>query len=132
MAPNNSAPQATQPPNIMVTVGGLIICILVVYFSFVAINSLGLQEHTAIATVIDKGYRAAGKTYTTQKIGDRMMTIPQTTSEAYYLFLDIDGKKASYVVSSRDYNLTESGDQLEVKYVRKRITGGIQVTAITN
>lgn len=132
MTPMNPDSPAKQPTNIMVYVGGLIICILVVYFSFVAINSLGLEEQTVAAVVIGKGYRAAGKTYTTQKIGNRMMTIPHTTPEAYYLWLDIDGKKASYVVSSLEYNRIENGTQFKATYTRKRITGGIQVIAISN
>ena len=132
MTPMNPDSPAKQPTNIMVYVGGLIICVLIVYFSFAAVNSLGLEEQTAIAIVTGKGYHAAGKTYTTQKIGNRMMTIPHTTPEAYYLWLDIDGKKASYVVSNLEYNLIESGDQFMVTYTRKRITGGIKVVAITN
>ena len=131
MTAANPAPSTTSPTSIMIYVGGLIIAGLMVYFSFMAINGIGLKEKTAVATVTGKGYRAAGKTYTTQKIGNRMMTIPHVTPEAYYLLLDVEGKHASYVVSGQMYDRVDSGDRFNVRYVRKRITGGIQVTAFS-
>ena len=125
------APQVQQPTSIMFYVSGLVIAGLLVFFSLMVINSLGLREQTAMATVTGKGYRAAGKTYTTQKIGKRMMTIPRTAPEAYYLWLDIDGKKAAYVVSREMYDRIDSGDQFNARYVRKRLTRGIRVIAIS-
>lgn len=131
MTEPKSAPTQQQPTNIMVYVGGLVVAGLLVYFSFMAVNSFGLKEKTAEATVTGKGYRAAGKTYTTQKIGNRMLTVPQTTPEAYILELDVAGKPATCAVSRETYERVDAGDRVTAVYVRKRITGGTQVISIS-
>ncbi len=131
MTQPNSLPSVQQPTNIMVYLGALILAGFLVYFSFMATNSLGLKEETGPAVIISKGYRAAGKTYTTQKIGNRTLTIPQMTPEMYVLELDIEDKNAAFTVSRQMYDRLDAGDQINAVYRRKRITGGIQVVAIT-
>jgi hypothetical protein len=114
----------------MTYLGGFILAGFLVYFSFTATNSFGLKEQTGPAVIVGKGYHAAGKTYTTQKIGNRVMTLPQITPETYVLELDIEDKTTTFAVSKQIYDRLDVGNQINAVYQRKRITGGLQVVEI--
>jgi hypothetical protein len=111
-------------------VGGFILAGVLVYFGFTATNSLGLKERTGPAVIVDKAYHAAGKTYSTQKVGNRIMNLPQVTPEMYVLELEIEDKTAAFTVSKQTYDRLAAGDQIDAVYQRKRITGGLRVVAI--
>lgn len=130
MTPPTSSSPIPQAPHFMVYVGGFILAGLLVYFGFTATNSLGLKKRTGPAVIVNKSYHAAGKTYSTQKIGNRVMTIPQTTPEMYVLELKIEDRTTAFAVSKQNYDRLTAGDQINVVYQRKRITGGLRVVAI--
>lgn len=120
-----------KPTNIMVYIGGLMLAGILVYFGFTAVNSLGLKTQPATAQVISKGYREAGQTYTTQKVGNSVLTIPQSTPEMYLLELKINGETTHSAVARPIYDRLHAGDQVTVVFQRKRITRGIQVVSVS-
>lgn len=122
---------SAQPTNIMVYLGGLILVGFVIYFCFWAINNLGLSEQSGTATVIGKAFHPAGTTYTTQKVGDRMLTIPQSTAEMYLLALRIDEKETAFAAPKEIYDRLNDGARVQVIFKRKRITGGLQVISVS-
>ena len=117
----------SQSSNFMVILGGVIVAGVLIYSVFMAINNLGLQKKEGLATVVGKGYREAGRTYITQVVGKRTLTIPQTTPEMYILKLDIGGRQTEYAASRSLHNELNAGDKVRVAYQRKRITGSLQV-----
>ena len=131
MTDSNAVPATPKPTNIMLYIGGLMLAGILIYFSFTAMNSLGLKDRSATARVISKGYRQAGQTYITQKVGNRMLTLPQFTPEMYLLELEIQGKATSCAVAKTIYDRVTAGDQVTVVYQRKRITGGLQVLTVS-
>ena len=129
-----TGPQSVQmipkPGNIMLYVGGLMLAGLLVYFSFSAVNSMGLQNQSATARVIGKGFQEAGKTYVTQRVGNRMLTVPQVSPEMYLLELDVQGKTTSCAVAKAIYDRVNAGDPVSIVFHTKRITRGIQVLSV--
>ncbi len=119
--------QGSQPTNFMVIFGGIVVAGFLVYLIFMAANNFGLSEKKGTATILEKGYRQAGRTYITQVIGKRTMTIPQITPEMYILKLDINGRQAEFAASKSQYNALNAGDQVQMTYKHKRITGSMQV-----
>lgn len=122
---------STQPTNLMVYLGGIILAGFVIYFCFWAMNNLGLPEQSGTATVIGKAFHPAGKTYTTQKVGDRMLTVPQSTAEMYILALRIDEKETAFAAPKAIYDGLSDGARVNVIFKRKRLTGGLQVVSVT-
>jgi len=131
MTHSGDAPATPKPTNFMLYIGGLMIAGVLVYFSFTAVNTLGLKEQAAKARVISKGYQKAGKTYTTQKVGNRMLTVPQFTPEMYLLELEVENRATACAVGKTTYDRVSAGDQVSVMYRRKRITGGIQISSVS-
>jgi hypothetical protein len=119
-----------KPTNFMLYIGGLMFAGLLIYFAFTAVNSLGLKEQSATARVIVKDYKEAGSTYVTQKVGNRILTIPQSQAEMYLLGLDVQGKSSLCAVAKTVYDRLNIGDQVEVVFRRKRVTGSVEVLSV--
>ena len=119
-----------KPTNFMLYIGGLMLAGLLIYFTFTAVNSLGLKEQSAMARVIAKDYKEAGSTYVTQKVGNRILTIPQSQAEMYLLGLDVQGKSSACAVAKTVYDRLNIGDQVEVVFRRKRVTGSVEVLSV--
>jgi hypothetical protein len=127
MIDKTSTPAQVYASPFMIKVGVVMLVVVGLYFVFMAVNNLGLVDRHGIATVISKEYHDAGTTYTTQKIGNRMQTLPQTTPEMFILKLDVNGKITECAVDRRLYNSIDRGEQVKVVYKKKRILGGLQV-----
>jgi hypothetical protein len=100
------------------------------YYAFQGIDRFGLDIQHGEATVIDKEYRPAGQTYTTQVINGRTHQVPQATPEMFVLTLDVDGEEAQAPVERDVYNAVHAGDQVYVEFIRRRITGNPEVTEV--
>lgn len=116
--------------NIMAMIGGVILLLVVAYFGFQAIDSLGLEPQKASAVVVEKNYHAADKTYTTQYINKRTQVIPQVTPEAYLLTLDIDGEKVEGAVPKEIFDAVSISRTVEATYERRRMTGTLVITEV--
>lgn len=111
---------------------GLVIMVCVaVYFLFLAADGLALPSQTSTAKVVGKGYREAGQSYYTEIINGRPVAAPRTTPEAYVLKLTFDGHEAECPVSLVLYDATNDGDEVQVTYQRRRITGALKVMSVS-
>lgn len=122
---------AHQSANFMYIFGAIILVCVAIYFLFLAIDSLGLQEQKGTAKVTGKGYRQAGKTYITQIVANRPVVLPQVKPEMYILQLDIGGSKTECAVDKSLYEVINPEDQVQVIYQKRRILGKIQVLKVT-
>lgn len=120
-------PQGT----VMYKVGVVVIVLVALYGLFMALNTAGLSEQTASASVSGKAYKEPGKTYVTQVIAGRSYVRPQVTPEAYLINVTIDGKKATGQVDQSLFEELKEGDQVKVVYVKQRLTGSIQILRVS-
>ena len=127
----NSNPAPARSRNFMAILGGIILIGVALYYSFWAVNSLGLEDRSAIATVTGKEYHAPGTSYQAQNIGGRNYVRPLQTPEAYVLKLNLDNEETSAAVEKGLYDVLNPNDQVRVTYQRRRITGGLQVRQVT-
>lgn len=127
---NRSAHPTPGPPRAVYWMAAFIMLGAVGYYAFQGIDRFGLSVQHGEATVIDKEYRPAGQTYTTQVINGRTHQVPQATPEMFVLTLDVDGEEAQAPVARDQYNAIHAGDQVYVEFVRRRITGNPQVTEV--
>ncbi len=100
------------------------------YFLFMAVDGQAIGNTRGTATVVDKEYREAGRTYTTQIVGGQTRTIPRVTPEMYILKLEINGRKTEAAVAKSIYDAVNKGDKVQVVYRRRRITGALQVVDV--
>jgi hypothetical protein len=127
-----SVQNLTQHPNRFIYIFSIAVLVAVgIYYLYMAVDGLALQEQSGAGKVVGKDYRPPGRTYVTQVIAGRTTTLPQVTPEVYILKLDIGGKSTEYPVAKEFYNATNSGDQVRVSYKQRRITGALQVVSVS-
>ncbi len=119
-----------HPARFMLLFGGIILLAIISYYGFWAINSLGLEDLSAFAKVVDKEYRKEGKTYTTQIVGGRSLTRSQKTPEMYIVSFKFKGESIGGPVDKDLYQALKVGDTVEIIYRQQRITGGLQFVEI--
>jgi hypothetical protein len=115
----------------MVILGAIIVICVVFYFSFTSIDGFALGNRKGKASVVSKEYRETKQGYSTETIGGRTRTVPRVTPEMYVLKLKLDGKETEFAVEKGLYNAINVGDQVQVTYQRRRITGAIKIIEVT-
>jgi hypothetical protein len=113
-------------------VGLAVLVGVVLYFAFQAADGLALANQTTSAKVVAKGYREAGQSYYTEIIVRLPVAQPRVTPEMYVLKLALDGREVECPVSLVLYNATNNGDQVNVTYQRRRITGALKVLNVSH
>lgn len=119
------------PNRFILVFGGIVLAGVLLYYAFMAIDGMGLTDQQASGTVLGKEHRPPGRSYSTQIVGNRTLVVPQTTSDAYVLRLDIRGREAAALVDKDTYDALAPNSQVTVTYQRRRLTGAIQVVAVT-
>ena len=84
----------------------------------VALNVLGLKEHTGFATVRTKTLR------------EYQVSSGAGEGAAYMLGLEIDGEPLRGSVGADLYAILEVGDRIEVVYRRRRLTGTLECVSV--
>jgi hypothetical protein len=110
--------------------GLVVLAALVVYYGFLAVDSLSLPTRSAAATVAAKGYRAGGETYYTVVLGNSTLVRPRATPEVYLLKLVIDGQEVEGAVPKDLHTAVTQGDSVRVEYQRTRLTGAFRILAV--
>lgn len=131
MTENAATPTGPYASRFIYVFAAVILAGVGLYYSFLAVDGVGLSNREGVATVTGKEYREAGTTYSTQQIGDRMQTIPQSVPDAYLLQLDLNGQMAQFPVEKSLYDEISIGDRVGVGYQEKRITGGLVVSMVS-
>lgn len=127
---STTRPAQPGPPRFIYWLSALIMLGVGGYYAFMAIDGTGLDEQIGEAIVIEKEYRPAGETYSTQIINGRTHRVPQATAEAFILTLDVEGSTAQVPVERTQYQALAAGDQVQVRYIQRRLTGRIQATEV--
>ena len=126
-----SAPVPPGTPGTpMYAIGGVILVGALLWMGFMAADGLGLGESRDSAVVVGKSYRAAGKTYVTERIGNQNLVVPHATPEAYLLDLTLRGDSAQAAVERTLFEALQAGDTVSVRYQRRRLTGRTQVVGV--
>jgi hypothetical protein len=115
----------------MVILGAIILVCVAIYFSFTGVDGFALGNRKGKASVVSKEYRETKRGYSTEIIGGRTRTVPRVTPEMYVLKLKLDGKETEFAVEKGLYNAINVGDQVQVTYQRRRITGAIKIIEVT-
>lgn len=114
----------------MYTVGLIAMAAVALYAGFMGVDGAGLQEETAMATVVEKSYREAGQTYQTIVIDGRSHVRPQARPETFLLRLELEGREVETPVEFGLFERVEAGDSVRATFLRRRITGLLQVTNV--
>jgi hypothetical protein len=115
----------------MWVVGILVLIGMALYALFAAVDGAGLATHEGSATVLDKGYLAAGLTYYTQIIDNRPYVRTDIRPEMYLLKLRVDGGETTAVVPRETYEAFKPGDRVRAAYQRRRLTGALEVVRVS-
>lgn len=127
MNANRLAAMQAEPNQLWVVMGGIIVAAVAIYFLFMAIDGLGLEDHQASAVITGKEYRGAKQTYRTELVGGVTRAIPQAVPEMYIVKLRIADRETESPVAKTLYDELREGDQVKVVYQQRRITGALQV-----
>ena len=114
----------------MVILGAVIVVCVALYFSFTAVDGVALGNQKGLATIVNKEHRGTKRGYSTEIIGGRTKAVPRVTPEMYILKLKLDGKETEFAVEKDLYNSVNAGDQVQVTYQRRRITGAIKIIEV--
>ena len=117
-----------NPP--MYILGAVILVGVLGWMAFQALDGLALPTTTAPARVVGKGYRAAGKTYTTTIVNNRPLVVPHTTPEAWIVDLELADARAPAVVPQETFDRLAVGDSVLVTLARRRLTGGVMIVSV--
>ena len=126
-----TAAAETGAVNFMPVLGGIILAVVAIYFLFTAVDGTGLATQSGRAAVVGKQYQPAGKTYTRQVIGNQTLNVPQATAEMFVLDLDLEGRRVQGTTNRSLYEALAAGDQVQVTYQQRRITGSLQVLTVS-
>jgi len=103
---------------------------MLVYFMCAAIDRMGLEVRTAVATVTGKQFTESGKSYYTTIAGGRTWVEPQETPETYVVTLNMGDEHTVGLVSREMFESLNASDTVRVKIRRTRITGRLEVVEV--
>lgn len=118
------------PSSPMIWIGALVIAALIVYAGFQVVNDAGVSTESGMAVVVDHQFQPAGTTYVTQVINGVTRSIPKSTPPMWLLTLEIDGERVQHAVDEQLYDSAKVGDDLQVEFVRLRLTGDVEVQRV--
>jgi hypothetical protein len=122
---------APASAKLMYAAGALVLAGAVLWMGAMLADGIGLEERASAAVVTGKSYREAGKTYTQEIINNRSYTVAQERAELYALELLLNGRPVVGAVDRAMYEKVSAGDSMDVRYRRRRLTGRIDVVALT-
>jgi hypothetical protein len=111
--------------------GAIIVVGVVLYFSFTTVDGFALGDQRGKAAVVGKEYREAKRTYSTEIIGGKSRPIPRMVPEMYILKLKFNDEEAEFSAKKDLYDAVKVGDQVQIIYQRRRITGAIKIIEVT-
>lgn len=121
----------SQGPNPFVYIfPAVLLAAVMLYFTYGAVDRVGLATHQAEAQVTGKQHTAGSTTYTTEIIGGRTMTRPTRNPEAYVVSLRLAGETTGGVVSRELYDALTTGDRVRVSYRKTRLSKRLLVTDV--
>jgi len=111
--------------------GAIILAGVALYYGFVAVDTLGLGNLTNLARVVGKQYVKPGTSYQPEPIGGAIITKSVQKPEVYLLKLNLTNHETYAAVGKSFYDSLNLNDQVRVSYQRRRLTGRLQVLAVS-
>ena len=105
--------------------------VLLYVFAWAADTKL-LGAQVAVATVSGKEHREMHKTYTMDRIGGVNRAVQRVVPEQYVVKLRLEGKEVEWPVEKDYFRSVQAGQQVRVRYERRRITGSLRVMSLEN
>ncbi len=121
---------AFRSNRVMALFGAVSLVGVILYYSFMAIDGLGLSEQTVVAKIVGKEYHPAEQTYSRQVIAGRVHTLPQALGERYILKLDFNGQIAEGFTTKEFYDNVEGEEPVQIIYRQRRITNAVEVLEV--
>lgn len=119
----------TANPFVFIFSGVLLVAVLV-YFSWGALDHLGLAEEKSSAVVTAKNHYPPGVTYRTNIVAGRAWTMADPTSDAHVLTLNMGQESTGAIVSKDLYDALQPGDRVQVQMRRTRFSRRLEVTQV--
>ena len=107
------------------------IAALLLYFGYAALDRMGLEISTAVATVTGKQFTPSGTSYYTNIVAGRAWTQSQETPETYALTLKVGDQPTVGLVTKPMFDALNANDEVKVKIRRTRITRRLEVVEVT-
>jgi hypothetical protein len=111
--------------------GAIILAGVALYYGFIAVDTLGLGDVTGLASVVGKQYVKPGTSYQSEPIGGVTITKSVQKPEIYLLKLNLTNHQTFAAVDKSLYDSLNLNDQVRVSYQRRRLTGRLQVLAVS-
>lgn len=119
-----------ETQNFMALLGGIILALVVLYYAFLSVDTLGLKTQIGTANVISKKYVSSGTTYVTRIVNNRSFVTPQQTPEMYLLELELEGQTVEAAVTKQLYDSVTKSSKVQTNYQVRRFTKMLQITEV--
>lgn len=119
--------QAARAMRVMVIA---VLLLVAAFFLFIGMDGFFLSTQTASAVVLSLEYNEGGKTYVTQIVNNRPYVMEQAKPDAYLAKLNLGGREVVGVVEQGLFQSLAQGEQVEVVYQQRRLTGIYQVLEV--
>ena len=116
--------------NPAVLVPALILCWVLIYFLYYAIDKVGLETQTATAVISEKTYTPGSTSFINRIAGGRSWIQAQKQPDFYAVSLTVENEPTVALVTKEKFARLERNDLVEVAYSRTRISGKIQVVDV--
>lgn len=129
----SGAPATPDPVQAANTMRMMVIAVLVcvaLFFLFILVDGFFLSNQTANAVVRSLEFSAGGKTYVTQIVNNRPYVMAQEKPDAFLVKMNLGGREVVAVVEQTLFESLEPGEQVEVVYQQRRLTGIYQVLEV--
>jgi hypothetical protein len=102
-----------------------------IWLTFAAVNRLGLEVSSAMATVTGKQHTAGSTTYNTNVVAGRAWLQSTDNPDFYAVALTINNEATVGLVSPELFAALQPNDVVQVKIRRTRITRKLEVVDVT-
>ncbi len=109
----------------------LVLVVIVGYYLYGALDRFGLDTRPVQARVTGKQFTPGSTTYNTNVVAGRAWTQSTENPDAYVVTLEVEGHPSSAYVSRELFEVLQSGDAVEARIRRTRISRRLQVVDVS-
>jgi hypothetical protein len=98
------------------------------WYAYRLLDGSFLSEREAVGKVTGKEHVPMSQKQTMQNIGGHIRPVTVMVPETWLLNLDLDGTSAQAAVAPDEFNRIETGTQVKVRVVKRRLSGNLRIT----
>ena len=117
-----------QQSKFVLIFAGLMVLGALCFFGYRVADGAFLAETEAVAKVTGKEHIPFSEQYRMQNIGGVNRTVKIAVPETWLLTVDLGGASAQSGVSFPEFQAIVPGDDVRIKYKKRRISSNLQVT----